>query len=138
MTFQEACLKQVVSKRQVTDWLSTDDAVMASGFCEDCSRLLKEFTARLRKVCREFEQKIRDVFRELSRCTCFRITPEKNFLRRTTQELTSLHLLYGRSIVVVSFLCCRQHFLWRANTVRLSLSVSFAWKTKFTKLMQIN
>lgn len=83
---------------------------MASGFCEDCSQLLKEFNARLRKVCREFEQKIREVFRELSQCTCFRITPEKNFLRRTTQELTSLHLLYGGSIVAADFLCCRQHF----------------------------
>ncbi|XP_044022866.1 vacuolar protein 8-like isoform X2 [Siniperca chuatsi] len=67
---------------------------MASGFCGNCSRLLIEFTAHLREVCREFEQKIRDVFRELSKCTCFRITPERSFLRRTTQELPSLHLLY--------------------------------------------
>ncbi|KAK9534081.1 hypothetical protein VZT92_009154 [Zoarces viviparus] len=70
---------------------------MASGFCEDCSRLLDEFCVYLRKVCREFEQKIRDVFRELSQCTCFRIAPESSFLRRRrrrrTQELLSLHLL---------------------------------------------
>ncbi|XP_076604841.1 uncharacterized protein LOC143331641 [Chaetodon auriga] len=60
---------------------------MASGFCENCLRLLREFTADLRKVCREFEQKLRDFFRELCQCTCFGDTPE-----RTTQEL-SLHLL---------------------------------------------
>ncbi|KAM6916846.1 uncharacterized protein PEZ65_012772 [Lycodopsis pacificus] len=67
---------------------------MASGFCADCSRLLKEFCVYLRKVCREFEQNIRDVFRELSQCTCFRIAPESSFLRRRrTQELLSLHLL---------------------------------------------
>lgn len=84
----------------MTDWLSIDDVVMALGLCEDCSRLLKECTARLRKVCREFERKIREVFRELSQCTCFRITPEKNFLRRTTQELTSLHLLRGRRLAL--------------------------------------
>ncbi|XP_073340594.1 uncharacterized protein [Pagrus major] len=63
---------------------------MASGFCEDCSRLLKEFAAYLRKVCREFGQKVRDVFRELCQCTCFRITPERSFL---TEDSTSLHLL---------------------------------------------
>ncbi|XP_054470267.1 uncharacterized protein LOC129103706 [Anoplopoma fimbria] len=75
--------------------LSAEDVVMASGFCEDCSRLLKEFLVYLRKVCREFEQKIRDFFRELSQCTCFRITPEGSVLRRRrTQELPSLHLLH--------------------------------------------
>ncbi|XP_070698356.1 uncharacterized protein [Pempheris klunzingeri] len=67
---------------------------MASGLCADCSRVLKEFTAHLRKVFREFEQKIRDVFRELCQCTCFRITPERSLLRVTTQELPSLHTLY--------------------------------------------
>ncbi|XP_078134169.1 uncharacterized protein LOC144535515 isoform X2 [Sander vitreus] len=67
---------------------------MASGFCEDCSRLLKEFTVHLRKVCREFEQKMMDVFRELSQCTCFRSTPDRSLLRKRTQELPSLHLLY--------------------------------------------
>ncbi|XP_070776613.1 uncharacterized protein [Enoplosus armatus] len=67
---------------------------MASGFCANCCRLLKEFTAHLRKVCREFEQKIRDVFRELSQCTCFRKTTERSFLRRTTREWPSVHLLY--------------------------------------------
>ncbi|XP_037603222.1 ankyrin and armadillo repeat-containing protein [Sebastes umbrosus] len=69
---------------------------MASGFCENCSRLLKEFIVHLRKVCREFEQKIREVFRELCQCTCFRKnTPERSFLvRRRTREVLSLHLLY--------------------------------------------
>ncbi|KAM8737893.1 uncharacterized protein AB9X84_022793 isoform 3-T3 [Acanthopagrus schlegelii] len=62
---------------------------MAPGFCEDCARLLKEFSAYLRKVCREFGQKVRDVFRELCRCTCFRITPERSLL---TEDSTSLHL----------------------------------------------
>ncbi|XP_033499573.2 uncharacterized protein LOC117267656 [Epinephelus lanceolatus] len=67
---------------------------MASTFCEECSRLLKEFVVHLRNFCREFWQEIRDIFRELSQCTCFRTTPETSFLRRTTQELSSLHLLY--------------------------------------------
>ncbi|XP_034419539.1 vacuolar protein 8-like [Cyclopterus lumpus] len=62
---------------------------MASGFCENCSRLLNELFLSLRKVCREFERKLRDVFRELSQCTCFRNTPESSFLRRKF----SLHLL---------------------------------------------
>ncbi|KAM9341520.1 uncharacterized protein ABDE67_015170 [Symphorus nematophorus] len=66
---------------------------MAAGFCENCSRLLKEFAAHLRKVCREFEQTIRDAFREICQCTCFRNTPERS-LRRRTQELTSVHLQY--------------------------------------------
>ncbi|XP_018559221.1 ankyrin and armadillo repeat-containing protein [Lates calcarifer] len=72
---------------------------MASGLCENCSRLLKEVAAYLRKVCREFQQKIRDIFRELSQCTCFRTTPERNFLRRTTQEL---HLLYDDETQLLS------------------------------------
>ncbi|KAL6105307.1 uncharacterized protein ACO6RY_06867 [Pungitius sinensis] len=67
---------------------------MASGFCENCSRLLKEILACLRKVCREFEQKIVEVFGELSRCTCFRRTPQSGLLRRRrTQEFPSLQLL---------------------------------------------
>ncbi|XP_040915825.1 ankyrin and armadillo repeat-containing protein isoform X2 [Toxotes jaculatrix] len=64
---------------------------MASGLCENCSQL-RELTAHLRKVCREFERKIRNVFREFSECNCVRITPERSFLR-TTQELPSLRLL---------------------------------------------
>uniref|UniRef100_A0A3B4U0M3 Vacuolar protein 8 n=2 Tax=Seriola dumerili TaxID=41447 RepID=A0A3B4U0M3_SERDU len=75
---------------------------MASGLCQNCSRLLKEFAARLSKACREFEMKIRDVFRELSRCTCFRIPPESSFLRRTTQELPPLHLLYDDETQLLS------------------------------------
>ncbi|XP_040056199.2 uncharacterized protein LOC120833278 [Gasterosteus aculeatus] len=67
---------------------------MASGFCENCSRLLKEILVCLRKVCREFEQKIGDFFRELSQCTCFRRTPHSGLLRRRTQQFPSLQLLY--------------------------------------------
>uniref|UniRef100_A0A3Q3KI84 Vacuolar protein 8 n=1 Tax=Mastacembelus armatus TaxID=205130 RepID=A0A3Q3KI84_9TELE len=69
---------------------------MASGFCESCSRLLKEFALHLRIICREFQQKVRDLFRELSQCSCLRMTAERSFLRRrttTTQELLSLRIL---------------------------------------------
>ncbi|KAK1875511.1 Vacuolar protein 8 [Dissostichus eleginoides] len=55
---------------------------MASGFCEDCSRLLEEFNFHLRKVCREFERKIKTIFRELCDCTCFSDSPESSYLRR--------------------------------------------------------
>ncbi|KAK5917358.1 hypothetical protein CgunFtcFv8_012255 [Champsocephalus gunnari] len=55
---------------------------MASGFCEDCSRLLEEFNFHLRKVCREFERKIKPIFRELCECTCFSVSPESSYLRR--------------------------------------------------------
>ncbi|CAK6966002.1 uncharacterized protein LOC128375855 [Scomber scombrus] len=63
---------------------------MASGFCENCSRLLKDVAVHLRRVCREFGQKISDVFRELSQCTCIRNTPDRSFPRRKT----TLHLLH--------------------------------------------
>lgn len=99
--------------------LSSEDGVMASGFCETCSRLLKEFTVHLRRFCREFEQKLRDVFRELSQCNCFRITPERSFLRRT-KELPSLHLLSGST--VVHFLCCKQHVGGKTPVQTLSVS----------------
>ncbi|XP_029349023.1 vacuolar protein 8-like [Echeneis naucrates] len=66
---------------------------MASALCGNCSRLLREFTARLRKACKEFGRKLREFFIEISQCTCFRNTPEGRFLRRTTQQLTHLHLL---------------------------------------------
>ncbi|KAM3594598.1 uncharacterized protein V6R79_010598 [Siganus canaliculatus] len=66
---------------------------MASGFCAACCRLLKEFIANLRKVCKAFDQKIRDIFRELCRCTCFWITP-KSFVRRAIQQSATLHLLH--------------------------------------------
>ncbi|CAJ1074491.1 vacuolar protein 8-like [Xyrichtys novacula] len=62
---------------------------MASSFCRNCSRLLKEFIAHLREFCREFEETIRDIFRDLAQCTCFRSTPERVFRRRRT-ELQSL------------------------------------------------
>lgn len=83
---------------------------MASALCEDCSRLLRDAIAHFKNFCTEFERKIRVFFRDLSQCTCFRITPEKYILRRTTQDLTSVHLLSGGSIVSVDFLCCSQHF----------------------------
>ncbi|XP_042357420.1 ankyrin and armadillo repeat-containing protein [Plectropomus leopardus] len=67
---------------------------MASSFCENCCRLLKEFIVHLRNFCTEFGQKIRDVFREISQCTCFRTTPERILLRRTTRELSTSHLLH--------------------------------------------
>ncbi|XP_028995216.1 uncharacterized protein LOC114848660 isoform X2 [Betta splendens] len=57
---------------------------MASVFCENCSKMLKEFAANFRNVCKEFKLK---VYKELSHCTCVRITPE-----RTTQLPTLLHL----------------------------------------------
>ncbi|XP_047467929.1 vacuolar protein 8-like [Mugil cephalus] len=64
---------------------------MASGFCDKCSRLLREFAVNLRRVCRDLEQKIREVFREICRCTCFGSSPE----RTAAQELQSLHLMCG-------------------------------------------
>ncbi|XP_034713795.1 ankyrin and armadillo repeat-containing protein [Etheostoma cragini] len=73
---------------------------MASGFCEDCSRLLKEFTVQLRKVCREFQQKIMEVFRELSQCTCFRNTPDRNLLRTRMQEFPFQHQLYDNETLL--------------------------------------
>ncbi|XP_034530538.1 vacuolar protein 8-like [Notolabrus celidotus] len=65
---------------------------MASGFCGDGTRLLKEFIAQLRTFCLDLEQTIRDIFREVCQCTCFMSTPETSFRKRTT-ELHSLHLL---------------------------------------------
>ncbi|XP_034072067.1 vacuolar protein 8-like [Gymnodraco acuticeps] len=59
---------------------------MASGFCEDCSRLLEEFNFHLRKVCREFERKIKPIFRELCECTCFSVSPESSYLRRKRRK----------------------------------------------------
>ncbi|XP_056914610.1 ankyrin and armadillo repeat-containing protein isoform X1 [Takifugu flavidus] len=66
---------------------------MASRFCERCSRLLKQITTWLLRVCREVEQKVREVFRELCECGCFRSTPEKDVFRRMTQELAPVQLL---------------------------------------------
>ncbi|KAM4542073.1 uncharacterized protein PAE49_018842 isoform 2-T2 [Odontesthes bonariensis] len=60
---------------------------MASGFCDSCSRMLREFAAHLRRLWGELEHKIREVFREIVRCTCF--TPE----RRTAHDLSSLPLM---------------------------------------------
>nr|XP_033935801.1 vacuolar protein 8-like isoform X2 [Pseudochaenichthys georgianus] len=67
---------------QVPSFFSAGETVMASGFCEDCSRLLEEFNFHLRKVCREFERKIKPIFRELCECTCFSVSPESSYLRR--------------------------------------------------------
>ncbi|KAG7229090.1 hypothetical protein INR49_013031 [Caranx melampygus] len=75
---------------------------MASGLCENCSRLLKECAAYLRKAWRDFERRIREVFRELSECLCFRSSPESTFLTRTTRELSPLHLLYDDEAQLLS------------------------------------
>ncbi|XP_042078330.1 vacuolar protein 8 isoform X2 [Haplochromis burtoni] len=61
---------------------------MASGFCNTCSQLLKEFADHLRSAWRELEIKIKDAFREIGRCNCFRISSE----RRTAFDLPSLRL----------------------------------------------
>lgn len=122
VTSKQACPVQVFVKQAGV----FQDAVMASGLCENCSRLLKEVAAYLRKVCREFQQKIRDIFRELSQCTCFRTTPERNFLRRTTQEL---HLLYGRNIVAMHYLC-----LW-GKTHLYAHNLFFSQEPKITQLI---
>lgn len=113
---QWACLCPGCELTGATTFRSAENAVMATGFCGNCSRLLKEFTAHFRNVYREIEQQIREVFRELSQCTCFRTTPERIFLRRMTQEFPSLHLLYGRYILAVLFHCCRQHCCGRRET----------------------
>ena len=95
MTSQGACLSAGCGNRQVPLRTHTEDVAMASGICESCSRMLKEFAAGLRRAFRDFERKLREVFRELSHCPCFRVTPEKDYLRRATGEL-SLSLLHGR------------------------------------------
>ncbi|XP_041828397.1 vacuolar protein 8-like [Melanotaenia boesemani] len=69
---------------------------MASGFCDNCSRLLKEFAARLRRFWGELELKVREVFRAIVRCTCF--TPE----RRTARDLSSLYLIYDDETQLLS------------------------------------
>ncbi|XP_010753475.3 vacuolar protein 8-like [Larimichthys crocea] len=66
---------------------------MASGFCENCSRLLRKIAAHLLKCCRDVCREIRDVFRDISQCTCFKTAPERSLLRRTTQDMHSAHLL---------------------------------------------
>ncbi|KAM6912222.1 uncharacterized protein FYW49_010730 [Xenentodon cancila] len=60
---------------------------MASDFCNDCARLLRESAARFRAVWREFEFKVRDVF---DHCTCFRKPLERKTVH---QDLSSLHLM---------------------------------------------
>ncbi|XP_029317274.1 vacuolar protein 8-like [Cottoperca gobio] len=82
---------------------------MAPGFCKDCSLLLQELNLHLRKVFREFEQKVKDIFRELSRCTCFRITRE-----RRTEEALSLYddetqLLHQESLQTLSRLATSEN-----------------------------
>lgn len=73
------------------------DAVMASGFCNTCSQLLKEFADHLRSAWRELEIKIKEAFREIGRCNCFRISSE----RRTAFDLPSLRLNCGRKIAAM-------------------------------------
>lgn len=86
------------STQELTCPSAAQDAVMASGFCDKCSRLLREFAVNLRRVCRDLEHKIREVFREICRCTCFGSSPE----RKTAQELESLHLMCGRNVAAFS------------------------------------
>ncbi|XP_061599323.1 uncharacterized protein LOC133462198 [Cololabis saira] len=62
---------------------------MASGFCNRCTRLLREFAARLRSFWRELEFKVREVFGYIVHCNCFRNTLE----RKNHQDLSSLHLM---------------------------------------------
>ncbi|KAM9709011.1 uncharacterized protein ACNS7B_001115 isoform 2-T2 [Menidia menidia] len=69
---------------------------MASGFCDKCSRLLREFGARLRIHWKELVHKIRDVFRQIVQCTC--LTPE----RRTAHDLSSLPLICDDELPILS------------------------------------
>ncbi|XP_014824448.1 PREDICTED: vacuolar protein 8-like [Poecilia mexicana] len=64
-------------------------AVMASDLCGRCSRLLRDFAARLRGVWEEFKYKLEEVFGELLQCTCCRNAPE----RKMAQDLSSLQLM---------------------------------------------
>lgn len=91
--------------------ISALDVVMASGFCERCSRLIKQFATWLRKFCRDVEQRVREVFRELLQCGCFRSAPENRLLRRMTQELTLVQLL-GKGTATIDF-----HFFVDSNYV---------------------
>lgn len=81
------------------------DAVMASGFCNTCSQLLKEFADHLRSAWRELEIKLKEAFREIGRCNCFRISSE----RRTAFDLPSLRLNCGRKIAAMRI------FLWKSQ-----------------------
>ncbi|XP_032403653.1 vacuolar protein 8-like [Xiphophorus hellerii] len=62
---------------------------MASDLCDRCSRLIRDFAARLRRVWEEFKYKLEEVFGELLQCTCFGNAPE----RRMAQEFSSLQLM---------------------------------------------
>lgn len=87
------------------------DVVMASGFCERCSRLLKQIATWLRRFCRGVEQRVREVFRELCQCGCFRSAPEKRLLRRMTEELTPVRLL-GKGTATIDFHCLWTPIMW--------------------------
>ncbi|XP_043998476.1 vacuolar protein 8-like isoform X2 [Gambusia affinis] len=54
-----------------------------------CSRLLRDFAERLRRVWEEFKYKLEEVFGELLQCTCFGNAPE----RRLAQDFLSLQLM---------------------------------------------
>ncbi|MEQ2220417.1 hypothetical protein ILYODFUR_005263 [Ilyodon furcidens] len=69
---------------------------MASDHCDSCSRLLRDFAERLRRVWGEFEYKLNEVFRGIVQCTCFGNAPE----RGTAQDLSSLQLMYDDKIQV--------------------------------------
>lgn len=78
------------------------DAVMASGFCDDCSKLLREFTDHLMRFWKELELKIKEVFREVGRCNCFTISPGG----KTSSDLPSLHFICGRNIAATRYCLC--------------------------------
>ncbi|XP_030575377.1 vacuolar protein 8-like [Archocentrus centrarchus] len=71
---------------------------MASGFCDNCSKLLREFADNLLRVWRELELKIKEVFREVGQCNCFRIPPEG----KTAFDLPSLHFICDNETQLLS------------------------------------
>lgn len=81
------------------------DADMASGFCDNCRRLLTEFAVNVRKACRELESKLQEGFRETGRCACFGIPPDRR--GTAAQELLlTLQSVCGKSISFVCGQCC--------------------------------
>ncbi|XP_051808971.1 uncharacterized protein LOC127535330 [Acanthochromis polyacanthus] len=68
---------------------------MASGLCDICSRL---FADLLRRAWGELEHRMKEVFREIRRCTCCKMTPE----RRTDHDLPILHLMCDNEIQLLN------------------------------------
>uniref|UniRef100_A0A3P9PLN5 Vacuolar protein 8 n=1 Tax=Poecilia reticulata TaxID=8081 RepID=A0A3P9PLN5_POERE len=84
---------------------------MASDLCDRCSRLLRDFAARLRRVWEEFKYKLEEIFGELLQCTCCGNAPE----RRMAQDLSSLQLMCGRI-----HNCCEKEALQALNQLAAS------------------